>query len=690
MRLQLVALFLPTLFFTLFLAVAPGVVSAASLSSVSDTITTSRPSASSPLYVNQSSGSTQATVVDNSSMYLASDSASINPDTGETLANGLNIASMSAQQTLPSPVGWWKFDDGSGTTAVDSSGNGNNGTLEGSTDLPTWETNCVYNGCLGFDGTDDYVLISKRITLGDQISISAWFKVSGGSGGIAANGNTACSSAGNVLLNSNFFYVQTTSCGGISLKYSPVAAAWNYVVAEVNGSKMVVYLNGVEVASRNDVYGFTDLENNVFVIGAQAGPTAFFDGQIDDVRIFSQALTAGQVNMLYTNYLPSPFSPYRIVYFTSSISTSHHAGDPLVVPQTALQTIAFTTQTPVPDSGSIVLTFPSLAIGDANTPASPSASTFQMNGLSPPDILVFSNGTNITSHVTATVTNPSGGGSSPSITLSLDSSTAIAGTTPVVIYLGCTAGTSSSCTTQQPTIINPTKTAAAGTADTWTLQITTQDASGLTLDSAKAKIGTIESVQVQANVDPTLTFTISGITNGNAINTGNTTGCTNTEAANTGISSTATTVNLGTLSSAAININAQLLTVVTNGINGYSLTATSSGHLINPATGFWIPDNGTSPGTFTAGTPQFGIHPCGSDVSNATWAVGTTGGGTGAKYGWPTQTSMVTLASDATGPILGTTATHGITSVEYAGTIDTSVPAGIYTSIITYVVTPTF
>ena len=48
------------------------------------------------------------------------------------LAPGLVFTSV-AEAVDPSLVGWWKFDEGSGTTATDSSGNGNHGAIIGST-----------------------------------------------------------------------------------------------------------------------------------------------------------------------------------------------------------------------------------------------------------------------------------------------------------------------------------------------------------------------------------------------------------------------------------------------------------------------------------------------------------------------------------------------------------------------------
>ncbi len=221
------------------------------------------------------------------------------------------------------------------------------------------------------------------------------------------------------------------------------------------------------------------------------------------------------------------------------------------------------------------------------------------------------------------------------------------------------------------------------------------------MDTSKVRIATIDSVEVYATVDPYINFSIAGNTNGTAIHTGNTSGCTNVEVTNTGIDSTTTAVNLGVLGAGQINISAQLLSIATNGHDGYSLTATASGHLIDVTTGYWIADAQGSPTTndtpvpvaLTAGTTAYGIHPCGQDVTGGTWGTGTTGGGINAKYANPSATYYYTLAGDTTGPIgsgSGDGYGDGLVSVEYASTISNIVPAGDYKTTMTYVATATF
>ena len=88
---------------------------------------------------------------------------------------GLALANTS-EAADPSLVGWWKLDDGSGTTAADSSGNGSHGTLNGTLE---WVEG-VLGGALQFDGSTGYVDIPANsnqavINKGD-FSMMAWIK----------------------------------------------------------------------------------------------------------------------------------------------------------------------------------------------------------------------------------------------------------------------------------------------------------------------------------------------------------------------------------------------------------------------------------------------------------------------------------------------------------------------------------
>jgi len=393
----------------------------------------------------------------------------------------------------------------------------------------------------------------------------------------------------------------------------------------------------------------------------------------------------------------------KIVYFYSpNPANTHHKGDPIIAAISSMHTVQFTSISTIPLSGTITLTFPVLTVGDANNPASPSASTFQMNGLAIGTTMITKTHLGTTTDITTTyfnsngggmaITNPSGG-TSPTIVLTMANNQSIPGGDTVTIFLGCTAvntGTNT-CSTQSPRIINPTQNnVTTGTGRSWKIKLTTQDAGANPLDNGSIAIATVDSVRVRANVDAFLTLTIAGINNGTTISADDPVASCNSDGSvtNTGLTPSAASVDLGDLGG-GISIAAQKITVTTNGQGGYTLTATSSGHLINPANGYWLYDT-TTPTVMTGGTTFFGIHPCGTNTSAATWVNGGPGSG---KFAWPTQAGGIpSLASQSPGPIGPGTGrvNDGITDVEYASTIASIVPAGEYETAITYVATATF
>lgn len=199
---------------------------------------------------------------------------------------------------------------------------------------------------------------------------------------------------------------------------------------------------------------------------------------------------------------------------------------------------------------------------------------------------------------------------------------------------------------------------------------------------------TTSSVQTQASVGETLTLSISGIPAATAINTGNI-GCTNTELTNSTASSSSTAVNLGQLTN-DITIAAQLITITTNSASGYSLLANSNGFFTNSTNTFQF-ESSQTPASFPLSGHFFGIHPCGHDLSVSTWGSGKTTRGSKALYAWPPIETQLLIASDETGPIDTTVAPgNGVTTVQYAATIDATVPGGTYTGVITFTASPTF
>lgn len=418
----------------------------------------------------------------------------------------------------------------------------------------------------------------------------------------------------------------------------------------------------------------------------------------DSARLVHEFLNqTGSVTITEGLNVASQSSDLLTVYFTNNISARAGAGaDVLYVPITAMHTVGFTPNSQVPSGGKIVITFP----GTTNTSASPSATTFALNGLTSANAATYIQSFPATACAGGITVSTTG---APTITCT--TSAIQPNNTYVRIFIGCTAAASAGCTTQSPRIINPTKSQTTGTADIWKVGIATQDASSQPLDNSTVAIGSIESVTVRATIDPSLTFSIAGIGDGQLLS-GVNSGCAQLDTTNTGIGSSATEVGLGVLSlspganNTVNNIAAQNLTVTTNGQNGYSITATSSGPLKNASTGYFL-NSVIAPIAFPAAGHFFGLHACGIDTDLAKWnsSPGNTAcntrvsGSTGnlCQYGWPTATIPLLIAQDNSGPI-GTTVTagNGLTLVSYAATQDVLLPPGEYQAIVTYVATPSF
>ena len=355
------------------------------------------------------------------------------------------------------------------------------------------------------------------------------------------------------------------------------------------------------------------------------------------------------------------------IWFTSALTGNHSLGSIITSAVTAKHTIVFKVSQTAAVNDILKITFP----GSADNSASPSATTFAFNNLQAANVTVSA-----TSGVCGSISV-----SAPNIQCTV--STLIPTTATVTVTIGSST----------PQLINPTKSQTIGTSDLWRIGLS-HTSGGFDAEApANVAIASIESVYVSGVVDASITMTIAGIANGVVVKDDNT-GCNATGFAmttNSGAASSPTSVNLGAIGT-AINYAAQKISIATNGPNGYSLTATASGRLINPASGYWFTNaqggldltaNDTPiPAAIAGAVDAFGISACG------THAYTTNFGTTTAKFGNPSNSAgnayTYKLASTT-----GATASVA-TSVVYGVSAAATTPAGTYSTILTYVATPTF
>ncbi|MFA5098893.1 MAG: LamG-like jellyroll fold domain-containing protein [Candidatus Paceibacterota bacterium] len=192
-------------------------------------------------------------------------------------------------------VGYWKFDEGSGTTAYDSSGNGNNGTL---TNGPAYTTGKVGSYALSFNGTTQRVGTNREpIPLSNTYNFtwSVWIYPTSVTSG-AAIGRQALKDD-YLGVNSGAIILTRAQTGAIT-GGTVIPNQWNYIVGKGDSQKLYVFLNGVQVNSGNHTTPFSATFLNWYA-GCLHSSSAYFSGFIDDVRIYNRALSAAEIQAIY-------------------------------------------------------------------------------------------------------------------------------------------------------------------------------------------------------------------------------------------------------------------------------------------------------------------------------------------------------------------------------------------------------
>ena len=208
-------------------------------------------------------------------------------------------------------VGWWKFDETNGTVAYDSSGNGRDGNL---TNGPSWTTGKI-GGALSFDGTDDHVITHNFFGIAgtNPRSISAWIKTTSLNAVICSYGNFLQSQKWTIRLQ-NWDGVEgalrTENFNGSIVGSTPVNnGSWFFITSilepnKSNISDVLHYINGnLDNASHVGSMTIDTVLSSTFVIGRRLlqsnDSNYYFNGLIDDVRIYDRALSAAEVQALY-------------------------------------------------------------------------------------------------------------------------------------------------------------------------------------------------------------------------------------------------------------------------------------------------------------------------------------------------------------------------------------------------------
>ena len=209
-------------------------------------------------------------------------------------------------------VGEWKFDDEVGTTTRDNSGLGNDGILgnglctPGNGFCPTWTNGGIFGKALIFDGDNDYVAVADNDSSNfgiDDFSISLWIKANTNQCTYPViyskkqdgdNRNILFLTSGQIT----FMYKDNGVWwrqGGPSLKDD----TWHHIVVSADrSSKTKIYVDSNIVVDENSYIG--DIDNTGPThIGCESVDQNNFNGIIDEVQIYNEALSLSQIQQLY-------------------------------------------------------------------------------------------------------------------------------------------------------------------------------------------------------------------------------------------------------------------------------------------------------------------------------------------------------------------------------------------------------
>jgi hypothetical protein len=213
-------------------------------------------------------------------------------------------------------VAHWKLDDGSGSTAQDSSGNGYHGKLFGN---PQWITGHSGGG-LAFDGNGDYVElpISPLLSSLTNSTFATWVDFSNQGGSWQRIFDFGIDTTYNMFLTPRTdtagpmrFAITITSYNDEDQTTAPrtLPSGWHHVAVtlDANNNTHSLYLDG-ELVAQNTNARYTPSSLGVttqnWLGRSQYTADAYFNGSLDDFRIYNRALTADQVMDLYNGNPP--------------------------------------------------------------------------------------------------------------------------------------------------------------------------------------------------------------------------------------------------------------------------------------------------------------------------------------------------------------------------------------------------
>jgi hypothetical protein len=203
-------------------------------------------------------------------------------------------------RVAPPPIAYWRFDEGSGTTAADASGHSHTGTFQGGV---TW-TAGRFNSAVHINGSDGVVVVNDASDLDptSAISITAWVNAdtwSGGNRRILQKGDT--DNQYRLLEENGVLKFDLSGVSNTPLTTAlPSEGVWHHIAATYDGASMRIYIDGVLTAQQAASGAIATTTNSLYIGSKGIGGTIgnHFLGMLDDVRVYNVALPPEYIGYL--------------------------------------------------------------------------------------------------------------------------------------------------------------------------------------------------------------------------------------------------------------------------------------------------------------------------------------------------------------------------------------------------------
>ena len=201
-------------------------------------------------------------------------------------------------------ISHWKLDETSGTNVEDSVGD-NDGTS--ANDTSTMTVTGKINNALEFNGGDDFITVSDDASLNfgtGDFTLVAWIKTSaGGLNRYIINKEVAGETYYSLLLYDGipYFFVANIPDEFIAQGTDDLRdGLWHHIVGVRNQTNVLIYVDGVLKDSQSATPISADNAADAY-LGCSLGISSFFDGSIDDVRIYDEALSQIEITNLQSD-----------------------------------------------------------------------------------------------------------------------------------------------------------------------------------------------------------------------------------------------------------------------------------------------------------------------------------------------------------------------------------------------------